>query len=336
PLQQVLIDLQVEVPGDRRVEERCGAVEQAARIDKRDGPTGPGGELLRVLRHELTVSLRQGRGFIQERVGLRGRVVPGGGAQVQGGIQTRRRGPDLADDSAAAAEPSTAAQTIPVDADSRRANAGRPGRYRCIHLPQEAAALGAPKHFARQKRAVALHRDIQIVLQRQGDHVLHGKIAIPAAESCSAWPLPPPVFPDGRASANAPHTLAAPAFGWKLQTIGHEWSSPRQAGPRRRRFGDDSFFPGAEPGLVAIAVPQRVYAFQWGNAGALPDCRPACSEVMSVFENPLSVFKTPAGGCGPYRYPLSWRTIRAKEPSSAIQDPTISNITGANSPGLKR
>src|ERR1019366_2666572 len=118
PLQQVLIDLQVEIPGNGGVEERRGAVEQAARVGKRDGPTGPGRELLRVLGYKLTVSLRQGRGLIQERISLRGRVVPGGGAQVQAGIETGRRGPDLADDSAAATQPAAAAQTVPVDADS--------------------------------------------------------------------------------------------------------------------------------------------------------------------------------------------------------------------------
>ena len=66
--------------------------------------------------------------------------MPGGGAQVQAGIQGRRRGPDLADDSAAAAQASTAAQPIPVDADSRRADRGRSGGHRRIHLSQEAAA----------------------------------------------------------------------------------------------------------------------------------------------------------------------------------------------------
>ena len=55
------------------------------------------------------------------------------------------------------------------------------GRHRRVHLAQKAAALGAPQDFARQERAVALHRDIQIVLQRQRDHVLHRKIEIAAA-----------------------------------------------------------------------------------------------------------------------------------------------------------
>src|ERR1035437_3978727 len=58
------------------------------------------------------------------------------------------------------------------------------------------------------------------------------------------------------------------AFGWKLRTIGQTWSSRRQAGPRRRQFGDGSFFPGAEPAFRAIALPQRVFTFYWENTGA--------------------------------------------------------------------
>ena len=130
PLQQVLVDLHIEIPANRGVEERRGAVEKAARVDKRDGPACPGAELLRILSHELLGSLRQGRSLIQPGVSQWRGAVPGADRQVQVGIQAGRHGADLADDSAAAAQPSTAAQTIPVDADSRGADRGRPRRHR--------------------------------------------------------------------------------------------------------------------------------------------------------------------------------------------------------------
>ena len=250
PLQQVLVDLQVEVPADRGVEQRRGAVEQAARVDERDGPAGPGIELLRVLKHELLVTLRQGRGLIQQRVGQRRGVVPRAGAQVQVGIQAGRHRPDLADDSAAAAQPAAAAQAIPVDADSRRAHAGRARRPPVcppaaeIRRPPRAAELRAPgtgcsaaPRYPGCSPAPARSRPAP------KDKDFPRAPAIPTAASCSASPAPPPVFPDGRASGTAPRTSAAAAIGSKLQTIGQKWSSLRQAGPRRRHFRDDSFFP---------------------------------------------------------------------------------------------
>lgn len=86
------------------------------------------------------------------------------------------------------------------------------------------------------------------------------------------------------------------------------------------------------------------------------DWRPAGRHVMSVFENPLSVFKTlrswwdrPGYPLGPpvdpseartpparYRRAPALRPICTQEPISAIIDPTIRHIAIGNSPGLKR
>ena len=47
-----------------------------------------------------------------------------------------------------------------------------PGATPTPTLPQRAAGLGAPQNFSRQQRPVALHFHVDIVLDRQRDHVL--------------------------------------------------------------------------------------------------------------------------------------------------------------------
>ena len=67
-----------------------------------------------------------------------------------------------------------------------------PGHDTLPHVAQQAAALGAPQHFAREQRAIALHFDIDIVLERQRDHVLRRKIEVAGAdqriEAAKNWP----------------------------------------------------------------------------------------------------------------------------------------------------
>ena len=120
-------------------------------------------------------------------------------------------GADLADNSAAAAQAAAAGQAVRVDADAGRADAWSDRRLPACPPAQKSAAFGAAQDFARQKRAVPLHRDIEIVLEHQRDHVLHRKVEIsrrapasPGAASWSAWPAPLRAFPDETASGYGP------------------------------------------------------------------------------------------------------------------------------------
>src|SRR5476649_2619712 len=74
-----------------------------------------------------------------------------------------------------------AAHSVAVGADARGADTGWSRRHRRVYRTQQAAALGAPQNLPRQEWAVTLHRDIQIILERQGDHVLRRQIEVAAA-----------------------------------------------------------------------------------------------------------------------------------------------------------
>src|ERR1022692_2634536 len=158
---------------------------------------------------------------------------------------------------------------------------------------------------------------------------------VPAAASCSASPPPPPVSPNGTASRSDPHTSAPVAFGSKLQSIGQNQPDLKRAGPRQRQFGDGSFFPGAEPGFRAIALPRTLFTL---SGGIQKLCRIAIRPVvkgMSVFENPLSVFKTGGAdaracplGPAPLVAPLPYSSTAARPPCG----PSAPTLPSARSP----
>ena len=57
-----------------------------------------------------------------------------------------------------------------------------PARDALTNAAQQSAALGAPQHFAREQRAIALHFDIDIVFERERNHVLSREIKIARAD----------------------------------------------------------------------------------------------------------------------------------------------------------
>ena len=67
-----------------------------------------------------------------------------------------------------------------------------PGATPCPRDSQHAAAFGAPQNFTRQQRPVALHFDVDIVFNRERDHILRGQIKVAGADQRSAsaesWP----------------------------------------------------------------------------------------------------------------------------------------------------
>ncbi len=101
------------------------------------------------------------------------------------GIEGRNVRPQLRDDSASRAHAAAAAagrRAVGVDADAAQADAGGAGRHSLPDVSQQAAALGAPQHFAGQQRAIALHFDIDVVLERQRNHILRREIKIARAD----------------------------------------------------------------------------------------------------------------------------------------------------------
>src|SRR4051812_13062741 len=91
-------------------------------------------------------------------------------------IEARRRGTDLSHQPAARAESTAAGEAVRIGGDPGRADAGRSDGHRSVDVAQDCAALGAPQNFTGQKRTVALHRDIEVVLQHKRDYILNREI----------------------------------------------------------------------------------------------------------------------------------------------------------------
>src|ERR1035438_4388658 len=104
--------------------------------------------------------------------------VSGRKAGVEAGIQVGRHRTDLTDNAAARTEAGASGKPVGVDADSGRADACRSGGDGRVHRAEKPATLGPAQYFPREKGTIALHRDVQVVLQHQGNHVLYGQVEV--------------------------------------------------------------------------------------------------------------------------------------------------------------
>ena len=79
--------------------------------------------------------------------------------------------------------PESAHRAGVVDADALQADAFRARRHAQSDASQSSATLGAPQHLLGEQRPITLHFDVDIVFDRQRDHVLRGEIQVAGAES---------------------------------------------------------------------------------------------------------------------------------------------------------
>ncbi len=92
---------------------------------------------------------------------------------IQDGIQRRRLGSVLNHDASAGAHSrAVLRQADRVHIDAFQAHAGGSRRDGLSDVTQGSAALSAPQHLARQVGTIALDGDIDVIFERQRDHVL--------------------------------------------------------------------------------------------------------------------------------------------------------------------
>ena len=97
-------------------------------------------------------------------------------------VERWRRSAQLDDDAATGVDSRTGAESAGVDGYAGEADAEGAGSNGRADAPQEAAAFGAPKNLAGEEGPVALNGDIDVVFERECDHVLGGEIEIASAD----------------------------------------------------------------------------------------------------------------------------------------------------------
>ena len=141
-------------------------------------------KILRVDRLVGADILDQRGGSRNDGVALRNAQVLEIGERGDGGVERRNGGSQLRDDAAAgtdAGAPGPRGRAIGIDTDAAQADAHRTRRHALTDAAQQAAALRAPQHFAGQQRPIALHFDVDVVLENESHHIGGRKIQIARA-----------------------------------------------------------------------------------------------------------------------------------------------------------
>src|SRR6185312_12564223 len=102
----------------------------------------------------------------------------------EGGIEGLNIRPELGDDAAARADSGSAAgrrRAIRIHADAGEADAGGSGGDALADVTQKSAGFGAAQHFAGKQRSVTLDLDVDIVFERERNHVLRGEVQVAGA-----------------------------------------------------------------------------------------------------------------------------------------------------------
>jgi hypothetical protein len=98
------------------------------------------------------------------------------------GIEAGRGGADGGDDAGAGGDGAAVGEADGVHIDSSEADALGAGENWNADIAERRAAFGAAEDLALKIRAVTLNGDVEVVFEREGDHIADGEIKVAATD----------------------------------------------------------------------------------------------------------------------------------------------------------